>query len=118
MAAENPFPIVRLVLADTCRACFANSLLLRVVKKTITYAKTQFNDALIESCRAGNEAPALNRNGELETMLNLGLKAIDTPFTEPFCALGTSKCSYTTISGSPDNTPYPKALVSNIGIVR
>jgi len=25
----------------------------------------QLIDALIESCRAGNEAPALNRNGEL-----------------------------------------------------
>jgi len=74
-------------------------------------ATMQLNDALIASCRAGNEAPALNRNGELETMLNLRLKAIDTPFTEPFCALGTSKCSYTTISRSPDNAPYPKTLV-------
>ena len=80
-------------------------------KKVVNYPSTQLNDALIASCRAGNEAPALNRNGELETMLNLGLKAIDTPFTEPFCALGTSKCSYTTISRSPDNAPYPKTLV-------
>ncbi len=79
--------------------------------------RTQLIDALIESCRAGNEAPALNRNGELETMLNLGLKAIDTPFTEPFCALGTSKCSYTTISRSPDSAPYPKTLVGYSCIV-